>query len=95
MYFWMILLIVYVLISFFIDVGKLPYFFRHLWNILPFCLGMYLIYRTKVKQRVGYVETLETKIDKLADRYENLRYGKVLEKLEAMEARLAALEKKK
>jgi hypothetical protein len=95
MYFWIIILLVYALISFFIDLGKLPFVLRHVWNILPFALGMYLIYRTKMKQRVGYVETLESKIEKLADRYENLRYSKVVEKLEALEARLAKLEKKK
>lgn len=95
MYFWIILLVVYILISFFIDLGKLPLFFLHIWNILPFCLGMYLIYRTKVKQRVGYVETLESKIEKLADRYENLRYTKILQKMESLEARLTALEGKK
>ena len=95
MYFWIILLLLYIVLSFFIDIGRLPGFFRHLWNILPFGLGMYLIYRTKIKQRVGYIETLEAKIGKLADRYEQLRYTKILEKLEKIESRLAKLEGKK
>ena len=94
MYFWISLLIVYLGISFFIDIGKLPDFFRHLWNFIPFGLGMYLIYRTKMKQRVGYVETLENKIDNLASRYEQLKYTKIVQKLEDVESRLAALEGK-
>ena len=95
MIFWSTLLVVYILISIFIDTGKLPsVYLRHVWNFIPFALGMYFVYRTRIKQRMGYVESLESRIEELATRYESLKYNSIAQKLQAIEARLLQLENK-
>lgn len=94
MLFWSVLLIVYIILPFYIDIGKLDILFRHIWNFIPFILGMYLIYRTKMKQRVGYIEKLEDRVGELADRYENIKFNTLHERFEAMEKRLITLEQK-
>ena len=95
MIFWSILLVVYILVSIFIDTGEIRFsYLRHVWDLIPFALGMYFIYRTRIKQRVGYVESLESRIEELANRYENLKYNKIAQKLQEIEARLVQLENK-
>jgi cell shape-determining protein MreC len=95
MIFWSLLLIVYILLSFFVDIGKLPGgYVRVVLDLVPFAFGMMLVYRTRIKQRVGFVESLETRIEELANRYENLKYNKISQRLQEFEARLTQLESK-
>ena len=94
MLFWCILLVLYLIISFFIDIGKVPFVLRHICNFIPFALGMYLIYRSKTKQRVGNIEKLETRVEELADRYDGLKFTSILDKIKEFENRIAALENK-
>jgi hypothetical protein len=95
MVFWSLFLIVYILLSFFIDIGKIPgTYVRPLLDLLPFALGMLLVYRTRIKQRVGFVESLETRIEELANRYESLKYNKIQQRMQEFEVRLAQMESK-
>ena len=94
MFIWCLLLLVYILISYFIDIRTLPFLLRHLWNLVPFVFGFYLIYQSKKKQRIKYRETLESRVAELDDLYEGLKYNTLNEKLTAIEERLIKLEGK-
>jgi len=95
MFLWCLLLVILALFSYFTDMGKLPFeTFRHLLNFMVLGLGVYLIVRTRLKQRVGYIETLESRVGELASRYEGLKFNKFTSKLDEMEKRIAQLEGK-
>ena len=46
-----------------------------------------------MKQRIGYIESLENRVGELADRYDGIKLNKVLSRIEGIEKRLAQLEK--
>jgi len=96
MFLWLLLLIIFAMFSYLTDIDKLPFsVFRHFLNLIALGFGIFLIVRTRLKQRIGYVEKLEDRLSDLASKYEGLKFSQLISKIEDLEKRVNQLEGKR
>jgi uncharacterized membrane protein len=94
MSFWCLILVLFAFLSYTIDQGMLPPFiFRHLWNLIILMVAIILYLRIKNKEKEGYRERMEAKIEEMRTLYENKKFKHMSDKMKELETRIERLEK--
>ncbi|MBL8026519.1 MAG: hypothetical protein JNL74_08915 [Fibrobacteres bacterium] len=88
-----ILLVVFAVLSYAVDIGMLPYdYFRPLLNFIMLGFGLFMLIRIKGKENQGFLEHLEMQISDLYNRIERKQSDQVWRKLDALEERVKKVE---
>jgi len=94
MSFWCLILVLFAFLSWTIDQDMLPGFiFRHLWNVILLIVSVLMYLRIKNKEKEGYRERIETKIEEMKLLYESQRFKKLSDRVKEIEKRLDKMEK--
>jgi hypothetical protein len=88
-----VLLLIFAVLSYAVDVGMLPYdYFRPLLNLMILGFGLFMLMRIKGKENHGFLEHLEMQISDLYNRIERKQTDQVWRKLDALEERVRKIE---